>query len=88
MFRNPPNRFLLEQALGNNLEVITAFESLFRLKVEDLEDTEFTSLQDGDMLQYDATGEKFINITGASGSFTTSDAKTVTVVNGLITNIV
>ena len=37
---------------------------------------------------YGRQGNSWVGITGASGTFTTADSKTVTVTNGLITSIV
>jgi hypothetical protein len=56
-----------------------------------LDDSGISNPSDGDFMQYDSASGKWINldINGyASGSFTTVDSKTVTVVNGIITNIV
>ena len=54
----------------------------------ELQDVDLTGLADGDLLQWDSTSGTWQVITGASGSFTTADAKTVTVTNGVITAIV
>jgi len=59
-------------------------------KLTTLHDVEINSVSDGDILQYNATNQRWENISGASGTFITADAtpKTVTVTNGIITNIV
>jgi hypothetical protein len=53
-----------------------------------LQDVEIASVADGDLLQYSSANSRWENVAGASGSFTTTDGKTVTVTNGIITNIV
>ena len=52
---------------------------------DDLADTNIGTLASGDLLQWD--GSQWICVSGASGSFTTVDSKTVTVTNGIITAI-
>ena len=52
---------------------------------DDLADTNIGTLASGDLLQWD--GSQWISVSGASGSFTTVDSKTVTVTNGIITAI-
>tara|TARA_R110002124_G_scaffold204511_1_gene370913 strand:+ start:11748 stop:12233 length:486 start_codon:yes stop_codon:yes gene_type:complete len=53
-----------------------------------LQDVDAPAPTDGDLLSYDATSGKWVPVSGASGSFTTVDSKTVTVSNGIITAIV
>lgn len=53
-----------------------------------LHDIEISSVSDGDILQYNATTSRWENVSGASGTFITADSKTITVTNGIITNIV
>lgn len=57
-----------------------------------LHDVEITSLADNDILQYNSVNQRWENIpmpvsTGASGMFISADGKTITVLNGLVTNI-
>ena len=52
---------------------------------EDLASTDLTGLATGDLMKWDGTN--WVPVTGASGSFTSSDSKTVTVTNGVITSI-
>ena len=54
---------------------------------EDINDSDFPGEQ-VEGLKSNSTLSPFYTPSGASGSFTTADAKTVTVVNGLITGIV
>lgn len=42
----------------------------------------------GDLLSWDETIAKWVPVSGATGSFTTADLKTVTVTNGIISSIV
>ena len=53
---------------------------------DDLADTNIGTLSTGDLLQWD--GSQWVSVSGASGSFSTTDSKTVTVTNGIITAIV
>ena len=54
-------------------------------KFDQLPHTNIGTLASGDLLQWD--GSQWISVSGASGSFTTVDSKTVTVTNGIITAI-
>lgn len=56
-------------------------------KFSDLQDVDVTGLADGDFMQWDATNTKWVQITGATGTFTALDGEVVTVTNGLITAI-
>ena len=53
--------------------------------IDDLASTDLSGLSTGDLMKWD--GSNWVPVSGASGSFTTSDSKTVTVTNGLITAI-
>jgi hypothetical protein len=53
-----------------------------------LQDVEITSVSDGDLLQYNSANSRWENVSGATGTFTTTDGKTVTVTNGVVTSIV
>jgi len=53
-----------------------------------LNDVDLSGLADGDLWQWDATSEKWIPITGATGSFTAGSGEAITVTNGVITSIV
>lgn len=53
---------------------------------DDLADTNIGTLSTGDMLQWD--GSDWISVSGASGTFTSNDSKTITVSNGIIVSIV
>lgn len=76
----------------NTQRKISAFENLFDY-VDDLSlsesinDALISAPSDGDLLSYSSAESKWVNISGASGTFTSADAKTVTVSNGIITNI-
>jgi hypothetical protein len=48
----------------------------------------FGTPSDGDLLQWSAANDRWEMVSGASGSFTTVDSKTVTVVSGIVTAIV
>ena len=52
---------------------------------DDLADTSIGTPSEGDMLRWD--GSNWVSVSGATGSFTTSDSKTVTVSHGLIIEI-
>lgn len=54
--------------------------------LQTLGDVDLTGAVTGDVLSYD--GDKWVPVTGATGTFLSSDAKTITVTNGIITNIV
>lgn len=57
-------------------------------QLDHLQDVEISSVSDGDLLQYNSANSRWENVSGVSGTFTTTDGKTVTVTNGIITNIV
>jgi len=52
---------------------------------DDLADTDIGTPSTGDMLKWDGTN--WVSFTGSTGSFTSNDSKTVTVTNGIITDI-
>jgi hypothetical protein len=70
--------FLVQQELNS---LITTFKGLTDVSISD-------TLANGDLLKWNATLGKWENVAGASGTFTTVDSKTVTVTNGIITNII
>jgi len=81
---------LLITGVGKDME-ITSGRDLFLFagmggKVKFLSWSEIYSLSNGQTLQ-SALDAKQNVINGASGTFTTADSKTVTVVNGIVTNI-
>ena len=54
----------------------------------DLQGVNMTGLTDGDLFTFDAASQSIIPISGADGTFTTVDGKTVTVAKGIVTAIV
>lgn len=54
--------------------------------LEQLCDIDLTGITNGDLMQW--SNGQLIAVSGATGTFTTADSKTVTVTNGIITNIV
>jgi len=68
----------------NNGEIFVKVQNGF--EIEEIHNVVLTDKQSGDMLKWN--GGSWINFRGASGSFVSSDSKTVTVVNGIITSIV
>ena len=54
--------------------------------IDDLASTDLTGLSTGDLMKWDGTN--WVPVTGATGTFTSNDSKTVTVTNGVITSIV
>lgn len=67
----------------NNGEIFVKVQNGFEM--DELHDLVLTSLSSGDMIRYN--GIKWENFKGASGTFISSDSKTITVTNGIITNI-
>ena len=55
---------------------------------ERLADVNVNGISDGDVLRWNAISSNWLPLTGATGTFTTTDLKTVTVANGIITTIV
>lgn len=68
----------------NNGEIFVKVQNGFEL--EELHNLVLNGKTAGDMIKWDGT--KWVNFHGASGSFTSTDNKTVTVTNGIITSIV
>ena len=68
----------------NNGEIFVKPQNGFEM--EELHNLVLTSKSDGDMIKWD--GSKWVNFKGSSGTFLSSDNKTVTVTNGIITSIV
>lgn len=56
--------------------------------LDDLTDVDISGAADGEFLRHDGTSWKNAVPSAANGTFTTTDLKTVTVVNGVITSIV
>ena len=52
---------------------------------DDLASTDLSGLSAGDLMKWNGTN--WVPVTGASGTFTGSDSKTITVTNGIITGI-
>lgn len=57
-------------------------------KISTLHDVNISGLANNHLLKYNSTTQRWENVIGASGTFTTTNLKTVTVVGGLITSIV
>lgn len=55
--------------------------------VTDLKDVDAASLNNGDFLQWDSAATAWKAISGWSGTFQVLDGSTITVANGLITNV-
>lgn len=68
----------------NNGEIFVKVQNGFEL--EELHNLVLTGKATGDMIKWDGT--KWVNFKGVSGTFTSSDSKTITVTNGIITSIV
>ena len=68
----------------NNGEIFVKVQNGFEL--EELHNLVLNGKTAGDMIKWDGT--KWINFHGATGSFISTDNKTVTVTNGIITSIV
>lgn len=68
----------------NNGEIFVKVQNGFEL--EELHNLVLNGKAEGDMIKWDGT--KWINFHGATGSFISTDNKTVTVTNGIITSIV
>ena len=52
---------------------------------DDLASTNLSGLSAGDLMKWN--GVNWVPVTGATGTFTSDDSKTVTVANGIITSI-
>jgi hypothetical protein len=68
----------------NNGEIFVKVQNGFEM--EELHNLVLTSKSSGDMIKWN--GSYWVNFKGTSGSFTTADGKTITVTDGIITNIV
>jgi hypothetical protein len=67
----------------NNGEIFVKVQNGFEM--EELHNLVLTGKATGDMIKWDGT--KWVNFKGVSGTFTSVDSKTITVTNGIITNI-
>ena len=67
----------------NNGEIFVKVQNGFEM--EELHNLVLTGKATGDMIKWDGT--KWVNFKGVSGTFTSADSKTITVTNGIITNI-
>jgi hypothetical protein len=70
----------------NNGEIFVKVQNGF--EVEELHNVVLTSKKAGDTIVWNGGNWINRNINGATGSFTSADGKTITVTNGIITNIV
>lgn len=68
----------------NNGEIFVKVQNGFEL--EELHNLVLTGKSTGDMIKWDGTN--WVNFKGVSGTFISNDSKTITVTNGIITNIV
>jgi len=67
----------------NNGEIFVKVQNGFEM--EELHNLVLTGKATGDMIKWDGT--KWVNFKGVSGTFTSADSKTITVTDGIITNI-
>ena len=75
---------IVTRAQQNNGEIFVKVQNGF--EVEELHNVVLNGKTSGDMLKWNGT--TWVNFHGSSGSFTSSDGKTVTVTSGIITSIV
>jgi hypothetical protein len=75
---------IVTRAQQNNGEIFVKVQNGF--EVEELHNVVLNGKTSGDMLKWNGT--TWVNFHGATGSFTSSDGKTVTVSSGIITSIV
>jgi hypothetical protein len=75
---------IVTRAQQNNGEIFVKVQNGF--EVEELHNVVLNGKASGDMLKWNGT--TWVNFHGASGSFTSSDGKTITVSSGIITSIV
>jgi hypothetical protein len=75
---------IVTRAQQNNGEIFVKVQNGF--EVEELHNVVLNGKANGDMLKWNGT--TWVNFHGASGSFTSSDGKTITVASGIITSIV
>jgi hypothetical protein len=68
----------------NNGEIFVKVQNGFEL--EEIHNLVLTNKTTGDMIKWN--GSYWVNFKGTSGSFTSADGKTITVTDGIITNIV
>lgn len=68
----------------NNGEIFVKVQNGFEL--EEIHNLVLTNKTTGDMIKWN--GSYWVNFKGTSGSFTSSDGKTITVTDGIITSIV
>ena len=68
----------------NNGEIFVKVQNGFEL--EEIHNLVLTNKTTGDMIKWN--GSRWVNFKGTSGSFTSADGKTITVTDGIITNIV
>jgi len=68
----------------NNGEIFVKVQNGFEL--EEIHNLVLTNKTNGDMIKWN--GSYWVNFKGTSGSFTSADGKTITVTDGIITNIV
>ncbi len=74
---------IVTRAQQNNGEIFVKVQNGF--EVEELHNVVLNGKTNGDMLKWNGT--TWVNFHGASGSFTSSDGKTITVSSGIITSI-
>lgn len=75
---------IVTRAQQNNGEIFVKVQNGF--EVEELHNVVLNGKTSGDMLKWNGT--TWVNFHGATGSFTSSDGKIVTVTSGIITSIV
>jgi hypothetical protein len=75
---------IVTRAQQNNGEIFVKVQNGF--EVEELHNVVLNGKANGDMLKWNGT--TWVNFHGASGSFTSSDGKTITVSSGIITSII
>jgi len=75
---------IVTRAQQNNGEIFVKVQNGF--EIEELHNVVLNGKTSGDMLKWNGT--TWVNFHGASGSFISSDGKTVTVTSGIITSIV
>ena len=68
----------------NNGEIFVKVQNGFEL--EEIHNLVLTNKTNGDIIKWN--GSYWVNFKGTSGSFTSADGKTITVTDGIITNIV
>lgn len=76
---------IVTRAQQNNGEIFVKVQNGF--EVEELHNVVLTNKSAGDTIVWNGGNWINRNINGATGSFTSNDGKTITVTNGIITNI-